>query len=116
MTMPRLDVGEEWAPAFAGVGNNREGGVRVGVGEAGLDEALGVLLVHGCAALDDFKVLVFQGSDFAGDTHYDGVVGDAGILENYGACADDAVVPNFGIFKEYGVDAYHDVVADAVTV
>ena len=92
------------------------GGLGVGVGEAGLDEALGVLLVHGGAALDDFEVLVLQGPDLAGDTHHDRVVGDAGILEDDGARAYDAVVADFRVFEEDGVYAYHDVVADAVTV
>ena len=92
------------------------GGLGVGVGEAGLNEALGVLLVHGGAALDDFEVLVLQGPDLTGDTYDDRVVGDEDILEDDGARTYDAVVADFGVFEEDGVYAYHDVVADAVTV
>ena len=84
--------------------------------EAGLDEALGVFLVHGGAAVDDFEVFVFEGSDLAGDANDYGVVWDAGVLEDDGPGADDAVVADFGVFEEDGVDANHDVAADAVAV
>ena len=46
-----------WIPAFAGMTSGGGGlGFAGGVGEAGLDEALGVLFVHGGGALDDFEV------------------------------------------------------------
>lgn len=77
---------------------------------------MGILPVHCGAALDDFEVFVFQGVDLAGDSDDYGVGGDAGILEDYGAGADDAVVFYLSVLEEDGVDADHDVVADAVAV
>ena len=81
-----------------------------------MDEALGVFLVHGGAVVDYFQVLGLEGSDLAGDADDYGVVGDAGVLEDDGSSAYDAVVADFGVFEEDGVDAYHDVAADAVAV
>ena len=93
-----------------------EEGLGVGVGEAGLDEALGVFLVHGSTVLDDLEVFFLEGSGFAGDANDDGVVGNAGVLQDDGARTDDAIVANFCVFEENGVYANHDVVADAVAV
>ena len=87
-----------------------------GLAEAGLYKALGVMLVHGGAALDDFEVFVLQGVDLARDTDDYGVGGHAGVCQDYGASADDAIVAYLGVLEKDGVDANHDVAPDAVTV
>ena len=84
--------------------------------QAGLDEAPGVLPVHGGAALDDFEVFVLQGVDLAGDADDHGVGGHVGVRKDDGACTDDAVVIYLGVFKQDCIDTNHDFVADPVTV